>query len=161
MRKFFQLLHTILNLAQWVPFLGKWRSIILAVSAVIGSLLAIKCDSQSPDPAQKTEPTPIQTPIESPSPTPSPTPTKPPLPELRAPKFVNAGEDFLVELCHAGNKYEVSLYADRWRLGYMGFGESCMRLIVTLNTAGNRSLIAKDGLGETIASTQIDVRAPL
>jgi hypothetical protein len=157
MRKFFQLLHTILNLAQWVPFLGKWRAIILAVSAVLGSLLAIKCDSPTPDSAQKKEPTTI----ESPSPTPSPTPTKPPLPELRAPKFVNAGEDFLVELCHAGNKYEVSLYADRWRLGYMGFGDSCMRLIVTLNTAGNRSLIARDGLGETIASTQIDVRAPL
>ena len=157
MRKFFQLLHTILNLAQWVPFLGKWRAIILAVSAVLGSLLAIKCDSPTPDSAQKKEPTTI----ESPSPTPSPTPTKPPLPELRAPKFVNAGEDFLVELCHAGNKYEVSLYADRWRLGYMGFGESCMRLIVTLNTAGNRLLIARDGLGEMIASTQIDVRAPL
>jgi len=150
-----------LNLAQWVPFLGKWRAIILAVSAVIGSLLAIKCDSPTPDPAQKTEPTPIPTPTESPSPTPSPTPTKPPLPELRAPKFVNAGDDFLVELCHAGNKYEVSLYADKWRLGYMGFGDSCMRLIVTLNTAGNRSLVARDGAGEAIASVNIDVRAPL
>lgn len=161
MRKILELIHTVLKLAQWVPFIGKWRPIIIAVSAVLGSLLAIKCDSPTPDPAQKTEPTPIQTPIQSPSPTPSPTPTRPPLPELRAPKFVNAGDDFLVELCHAGNKYEVSLYADKWRLGYMGFGKSCMRLIVTLNTAGNRSLIAKDGSGETIASTQIDVRAPL
>lgn len=140
MRKILELIHTVLKLAQWVPFIGKWRPIIIAVSAVLGSVLAIKCDSPTPDPAQKTEPTPIQTPTESPSPTPSPTPTKPPLPELKAPKFVKRGEPFQVQLCNAGNKYNVKLFADRWLLGYMGFGKPCMVLNVSLNVAGERRL---------------------
>lgn len=136
MRKILELIHKVLKLAQWVPFIGKWRPIIIAVSAVLGSLLAIKCDSQSPDRAQKTEPPP--TPVPTPSPSPKPTP--PPLPELKAPKFVKVGESFQVQLCNTGNKYNVKLFADRWLLGHMGFGKPCMVLNVALNTAGERRL---------------------
>lgn len=128
----------LLTVAKWLPFLGKWRPLIVALSAIVGTLSAIKCDQQPEAPKETIEPQP--TPV--PTPIPSPKPTPPPLPELKAPKFVKAGEPFRVELCNVGNVYDVSLYAEKWRLGYMGFGNPCMFLNVTLNGKGKRKLIA-------------------
>ena len=129
-------LSGLLTIAKYLPFFGKWRQLIVALSAIVGTLSAIKCDQQPTAPKETTEPPPTP----EPTPTPSPKPTPPPLPELKAPKFVKVGESFQVQLCNAGNKYNVKLFADRWLLGHMGFGEPCMVLNVALNTAGERRL---------------------
>lgn len=102
-----------------------------------------RCDQQDKSPASPVpSASPTASSIPTASPTPQPTPTKPPLPELKAPRFVKAGEKFKVELCNVGNQYDVSLFAEDWRLGYIGFGEPCMYLHVALNKKGKRELMA-------------------
>ena len=114
------------------------RAWALALSTLAGGVVTLLDSCDKP----KSPPAPISTPTATPTPTPVPTPTKPPLPELKAPNYVKAGTPFWVELCNTGNLYDVSLYADNHRLGFMGFGKPCMRLNITLNQRGNRTLIA-------------------
>lgn len=136
---FLSVISGALKVIQWFPFLGAWRPLIVLVSGIVSTLAAIKCESETKDETPlKTEPVIVPTPTA----TPSPKPTRPPLPELKVERFVKAGEPFRVELCHVGNQYDVSLFADKWRLGYMGFGDPCMVLSVTLNGKGQRKLIA-------------------
>lgn len=142
-KSFFSLVTSILTVAQWLPFIGKYKPLIVAISAILAALGGIaKCDGDSKEPVPQETATPTPEPTASPSPTPSPKPTRPPLPELKAPRYVEAGESFRVELCNVGNVYDVSLYAEKWRLGYMGFGQPCMFLNVTLNGKGERKLVA-------------------
>lgn len=102
-----------------------------------------RCDQQDKSPASSV-PSASSTASPSPtaSPTPQPTPTKPPLPELKAPRSVKAGEKFKIELCNVGNEYDVSLFAEEYRLGYIGFGKPCMFLHVALSKKGKRELMA-------------------
>jgi hypothetical protein len=130
-------------LAKFAP--AKFRVLMVAISTIAGGLVALldRCDhnakpSASPVPSAS----PISTPAITPSPTPQPTPTKPPLPELKAPRYVQSGELFKVELCNAGNRYDVSLYADEYRLAYIGFGKPCMFVHVKLMQKGKRELMA-------------------
>lgn len=111
---------------------------VLALSTLSGGVVTLldSCDK----PKSPSDPLPIATP--SPIPTPIPTPTKPPLPELRGPSHVKAGTPFWIELCNIPNTYNVHLYANSYRLGYMGFGKPCMKLNVVLNQRGKRTLIA-------------------
>lgn len=134
----------LLAVAQWLPFIGKYKPLLAAISALIATLGGVTlCNGELPElPAQQKRAEPIPEPTASPRSTPQPTPTRPPLPELKAPRFVKAGESFRVELCHVGNLYDVSLFAEKWRLGFLGFGDPCMFLHVSLNTAGQRKLIA-------------------
>ena len=134
----------LLAVAQWLPFIGKYKPLLAGISALIATLGGVTmCNGESPElPAQQKRVEPIPEPTASPSPTPQPTPTRPPLPELKAPRYVKSGESFRVELCHVGNLYDVSLFAEKWRLGFLGFGDPCMFLHVSLNTAGKRKLIA-------------------
>lgn len=115
----------------------------IAFSTLAGGLVTLldKCDHNESPPA----PAPLPTETKTPTPTPQPTPTPPPPPELKAPQRVKAGEPFVVELCNTGNLSNVHLFADVYRLGFMGFGKPCMRLTVTLNTSGNRRLSARRG----------------
>ena len=110
----------------------------LALSTLSGGVVTLldSCDK----PKSPSDPLPA---TPSPTPTPVPTPTPIPKPELRAPKYVKATRPFLVELCNTGNLYQVDLYVDGYRLGYMGFGNPCMRLTVILHSRGDRTLIAK------------------
>jgi len=116
------------------------RAWTLALSTLAGGVVTLLDSCDKP----KSPPAPISTPTATPTPTPTPvpTPTKPPLPELKAPNYVKAGTPFWIELCNTGNLYDVSLYADNHRLGFMGFGKPCMRLNITLNQRGKRTLIA-------------------
>jgi hypothetical protein len=52
LKKVINFILSLLALLKWVPFLGKWRPIILALSTVLGTLSAIKCDP----PANKEQP---------------------------------------------------------------------------------------------------------
>jgi len=110
----------------------------LALSTLAGGVVTLLDSCDKP----KSPPAPSHTVTATPEPTPIPTPTPKPSPELKGPSHVKSGTPFWVELCNIPNTYEVSLYADNYRLGYMGFGESCMRLSVTLNQRGKRALIA-------------------
>lgn len=119
------------------------KLLMVAFSTIAGGLVALldSCDQN------KNPPAPIPTPTQAPTPTPSPKPTRPPLPEIRSRSMVKVGETFRVQLCNVPNKHNVSLYADQWRLGYFGFGKTCMSLNVTLRNKGTRKLIATDGEG--------------
>ena len=124
---------------------GKVKAVAIAFSSLAGGLVVLldKCDHQvSPSASPTPSPTATATPQPTPEPTPEPTPTKPPLPELKAPRFVKAGEKFKVELCNVGNQYDVSLFAEEHRLGYVGFGKPCMFLNIALNRKGKRELMA-------------------
>jgi hypothetical protein len=114
----------------------------IALSTLAGGVVTLldSCDKSKSPPASS--PTPMATVIPTPITTPIPTPTKPPLPELKGPRHVKSGTPFWIELCNIPNTYQVSLYADNYRLGYMGFGKPCMRLNITLNQRGKRTLIA-------------------
>lgn len=116
---------------------------MVALSTIAGGLVTLldRCDQNDKPSAS---PVPSASPNASPTsaPTPQPTPTKPPLPELKAPRYVESGELFKVELCNAGNLYDVSLYADEYRLAYIGFGKPCMFVHVKLMQKGKRELMA-------------------
>lgn len=131
-------------LAKFMPV--KFRALMVAISTIAGGLVALldRCDQQDKSPASpvpSASPT-IVSPIQTSAPTPQPTPTRPPLPELKAPRSVKAGELFKVELCNVGNRYDVSLYAEEHRLAYLGFGNPCMFVNVSLNRKGKRELMA-------------------
>lgn len=161
MRKILELIHTLLKLAQWVPFIGTWRPIIIAVSAVLGSLLAIKCDPQASKEQPKTSPsTPEATPIRTPSP--SPTPTPKPLPRIIIDKVLLVGKPFSVK--YTGEyRNDVSLYADEYRLGFMGkdLDGTFVLNSVVLNTAGDRVISLRDKEGKTIVSAEIRIHESL
>ena len=101
--------------AKFVP--AKVRILMVALSTIAGGLVTLldRCD-QNDKPSASPVPSASPTASPTPAPTPQPTPTKPPLPELKAPRYVESGELFKVELCNAGNLYDVSLYADEYRL---------------------------------------------
>jgi hypothetical protein len=130
-------------LARFMPV--KIRTLMVAISTIAGGLVALldRCDQQDKSPASSVpSASPIPTPAITPSPTPQPTPTKPLPPELKAPHSVKSGELFKVELCNVGNRYDVSLFAEEYRLAYIGFGEPCMFVHVKLNQKGKRELMA-------------------
>lgn len=114
----------------------------LALSTLAGGVVTLldSCDKSKSPPALP--PVVTSTPQPIPTQTPVPTPTPKPSPELKGSSHVKSGTPFWVELCNIPNTYEVVLYADNHRLGYMGFGKPCMRLNVTLNQRGKRVLIA-------------------
>lgn len=129
--------------AKFMP--ANMKVLMVALSTIAGGLVALldRCDQQDKSPASPVRSaSPQPSPMPSASPTPQPTPTKPPLPELKAPRFVKAGELFKVELCNVGNRYDVSLFADEYRLAYIGFGKPCMFVHVSLNQKGKRELMA-------------------
>jgi hypothetical protein len=75
LKKVINFILSLLALLKWVPFLGKWRPIILALSTVLGTLSAIKCDPPANKEQPKIDPTtPVPTPVRTPSPSPTPTP---------------------------------------------------------------------------------------
>lgn len=147
----------LLTLLKWLPFLGKWRPLLIALSTVLGTLSAIKCDPRANKEQPKTSPLePTATPIRTPSP--SPTPTPKPLPRLIIDKFLHVGKPFSVK--YTGEyEHNVSLYADEHRLGYMGkdLDGTFVLNAVVLNTAGKRTLSLRDRDGKTIVSAEIRI----
>ena len=110
----------------------------LALSTLSGGVVTLldSCDK----PKSPSDPLPVPTAVFTA--TPSPTPTPKPKPELKAPKYVKAKSLFWVELCGIENTYNVDLYVGSYRLGYMGFGDPCMRVSIRLHDRGKRTLMA-------------------
>jgi len=161
LKKLLDFVLGLLTLLKWLPFLSKWRPLFIALSTVLGTLSAIKCDPPANKEQPKTSPTePEATPIHTPSPSPSPTPK--PLPRMIIDRVLHVGKPFSVK--YTGEyQHNVSLYADEYRLGYMGkdLDGTFVLNAVVLNTAGDRVISLRDKEGKTIVSAEIKIHESL
>lgn len=158
LKKVINFILSLLALLKWVPFLGKWRPMILALSTVLGTLSAIKCDPPANKEQPKIDPTtPVPTPVRTPSP--SPTPTPKPLPKIIIDGIVQVGKPFTVK--YTGEfEYNTSIYADELYLQLLGREHGTGYMVasaVVLNTAGSRKITIRDSSGEVLASSTIEV----
>jgi hypothetical protein len=148
----------LLAVAKWLPFLGKYRELVLVASAVLSTIagLMTKCESTStPTPVPTTTPqsTPEPTPIRTPSPTPLPQ-------EITIDRVPQAGWPFTVKFT-APFKYNTNLWVDKYRLQIMGHDSRDGFMIapsVVLNTPGKRVLTVRDLQGNVLAKKAIEVR---
>lgn len=149
----------LLAVAKWLPFLGKYRELVLVASAVLSTIAGVvtKCDSTSQD-QQKQTTTPIPTPEPTLSPTPSPSPT-PTRQEIILDRVPQAGLPFTVKYT-APFQFNINLWVDKWRLQSMGHDNRDGFMIaaaVVLNTPGKRVLTVRDLDGNILASKEIEV----
>jgi len=150
-------LSSVVTILKWLPFLGKWRPLLIAISTVLGTLSAITCDPPTkPTEPKSPESEPTATPIHTE--TPSPTPTPKPLPRIIIDKVIHVRKPFSVKYT---GEYEnhVSLYVDQHRLGYMGkdLDGTFVLNAVVLNTAGNRRLSLRNKDGATLAELAVQI----
>jgi len=161
LKKLLDFVLGLLTLLKWLPFLSKWRPLFIALSTVLGTLSAIKCDPTGSKEQPKTIPSePEATPIHTPSPSPSPTPK--PLPRMIIDRVLHVGKPFSVK--YTGEyQYDVSLYVDQYRLGFMGkdLDGTFVLNAVVLNTAGDRVISLRDKDGKTIVSAEISINESL
>jgi hypothetical protein len=147
----------LLAVAKWLPFLGKYRELVLVASAVLSTIagLMTKCESTSPDtpePTKTPQITPESTPIRTPSPTPLPQ-------EITIDRIPQEGWPFTVKFT-APFKYNTHLWVDKYRLQVMGHDSRDGFMIapsVVLNTPGKRVLTIRDLQGNILASKEIEV----
>ena len=148
----------LLAVAKWLPFLGKYRELVLVASAVLSTIagLVTKCETTSP-----TTPEPTKTPQTTPEPTPTRTPSPTPLPqEIILDRVPQAGWPFTVKYT-APFKYNTHLWVDKWRLQVMGHDNRDGFMIapsVVLKSAGKRVLTIRDLDGNILASKIIEVQ---
>ena len=150
----------LLAVAKWLPFLGKYRELVLVASAVLSTIagLVTKCETTSPD-TQKQTTTPV--PTESPTPThiPSPSPTPTPQ-EIILDRVPQAGWPFTVKFT-APFKFNTNLWVDKWRLQILGHDSRDGFMIapsVVVKSAGKRVLTVRDLQGNILASKEIEVQ---
>lgn len=149
----------LLAVAKWLPFLGKYRELVLVASAVLSTIagLMTKCESTStdtPEPTTTASPTPEPTPIHTPSPSPTPLPQ-----EITIDRVPQAGWPFTVKYT-APFKFNTHLWVDKYRLQSMGHDNRDGFMIapaVVLNTPGKRVLTVRDLQGNILASKEIEV----
>jgi len=154
----------LLSLLKWVPFLGKYRPIILALSAILGAVsgMLAKCDNAptavdqraTPTPTIEPSPSPISTPIHTPSPSPTPVPT------IIVDRIPEVGWAFTVRYT-APFKYNTYLWIDKYKLQVMGQEYKTGFMVapaIVLNTGGKRRLTVRDLQGEILAEKWIEVR---
>jgi hypothetical protein len=98
------------------------------------------------------------------SPTPAPTATPTPKPTPRPPKIIidraiTASEPFEFRYT-APFRHNVSLWADKYRLGYLGKAEdgTFISRAVYLNTPGKRRLSVRDAAGKILAEQIFEVK---
>ena len=148
----------LLAVAKWLPFLGKYRELVLVASAVLSTIagLVTKCETTLP-----TTPEPTKTPQTTPEPTPTRTPSPTPLPqEIILDRVPQAGWPFTVKYT-APFKFNTNLWVDKWRLQSMGHDSRDGFMIapsVVLKSAGKRVLTIRDLDGNILASKEIEVR---
>ena len=148
----------LLAVAKWLPFLGKYRALVVVASTILTTIagLVTKCD-QPPEqkPATTPSPTPEPTPIRTPSPSPTPTPQ-----EIILDRVPQAGWPFTVKFT-APFKFNTNLWVDKWRLQSMGHDNRDGFMIaaaVVVNTPGKRVLTIRDLQGNILASKEIEVQ---
>ena len=152
-------LSSVLTLLKWVPFLGKYRTIVIALSTVVGTLLGVvdRCSTDDQQPTRKEPKTIPPTPESTPThiPTPSPTPT----PMIVIEGKPQVGQKFTVRYT-APFQYNTHLWVGKYRLQIMGKEVDTNYLIanaITLNTAGARTLFVKTASGDILAEKTITV----
>lgn len=152
-------LSGLLAVAKWLPFLGKYKELIVVLSAVLSTIagLLAKCES-NPQATPEVTTTPQSNPTAMPVHTPSPTPTSPP--EIVLDRVPQAGWPFTVRYT-APFAYNTHLWADKYRLQVLGQDRRTGHMIapaVTLNTAGRRKLTIRDLQGNVLAEKIIEVK---
>ena len=147
----------LLAVAKWLPFLGKYKEIVLVASTVLSTIAGVlaKCEdtkTATPEPTKTAQSTPQATPVHTPS---SPTPTPP---EIVLDRLPQAGNPFTVRYT-APFAYNTHLWADKWRLGYMGKDVDGGHVLyaVVLNTPGKRRLTIRNEAGNVLASEDVIV----
>lgn len=149
----------LLAVAKWLPFLGKYKEIVLVASTVLSTIAGVlaKCEdtkTATPEPTKTAQSTPQATPVHTPS---SPTPT--PL-EIVLDRLPQAGNPFTVRYT-APFAYNTHLWADKWRLQILGRDPKTGNMIapaVVLRSAGKRVLTVRDDKGNVLASKTIEVK---
>ena len=151
-------LLSLLAVAKWLPFLGKYRALVLVASTILTTIAGVvtKCD-QPPEqkPATTPSPTPEPTPIRTPSPSPTPLPQ-----EIILDRVPQAGWPFTVKFT-APFKYNTHLWVDKWRLQILGHDSRDGFMIapsVVLKSAGKRVLTVRDLQGNVLAEKVIEVQ---
>ena len=158
MKAILNFLLGLLAVAKWLPFLGKYRELVLVASAVLSTIagLVTQCETTSP-----TTPEPTKTPQTTPEPTPIRTPSPTPLPqEIILDRVPQAGWPFTVKFT-APFKYNTHLWVDKWRLQILGHDSRDGFMIapsVVLKSAGKRVLTVRDLQGNILASKEIEVQ---
>lgn len=153
----------VLGLLKWLP-LGKYKPIILAISAVLGTVSGMldKCESTPTEDDLPTTSTPARTPDPSPEPTsirtPSPSPT--PVPTIVVDRVPEVGWPFTVRYT-APFAYNTYLWIDKYKLQIMGQEYKTGYMIasaVVLNTGGKRRLTVRNLQSEVLAEMWIEVK---
>jgi len=153
----------VLALAKWVPFLGKWRDLVLALSAVLATIsgLLAKCEDTNPTSQQPSaKPSITATPILSPTPTHIPTALPTPSPEIVVDRIPEAGWPFTVKYT-AKFEYNIYLWADQYKLQVMGQDYKTGNMVaaaVVLRNPGVRRLTVRNIQGDILAEKTIEVR---
>jgi hypothetical protein len=148
----------LLAVAKWLPFLGKYRALVLVASTILTTIAGVitKCDQpQQQKPTTTPIPTQEPTPTHTPSPSPTPTPQ-----EIILDRVPQAGWPFTVKFT-APFKYNTHLWVDKWRLQIMGHDNRDGFMIaaaVVLNTPGKRVLTIRDLQGNVLAEKVIEVQ---
>ena len=147
----------LLAVAKWLPFLGKYKEIVLVASTVLSTIAGVlaKCEdtkTATPEPTKTAQSTPQATPVHTPS---SPTPTPP---EIVLDRLPQAGNPFTVRYT-APFAYNTHLWADKWRLGYMGKDVDGGHILyaVVLKTPGKRRLTVRNDAGNVLAEHWVEV----
>ena len=149
----------LLAVAKWLPFLGKYKEILLVASTVLSTIAGVltKCENTktaTPEPTKTAQSTPQATPVHTPS-LPTPTP-----PEIVLDRIPHAGNPFTVRYT-APFAYNTHLWADKWRLQILGRDPKTGNMIapaVVLRSAGKRVLTVRDDKGNVLASKTIEVK---
>jgi len=149
----------LLAVAKWLPFLGKYKEVVLVASTVLSTIagLLTKCEdtkTATPEPTKTAQSTPQATPVHTPS---SPTPTPP---EIVLDRLPQAGNPFTVRYT-APFAYNTHLWADKWRLQILGRDPKTGNMIapaVVLRSAGKRVLTVRDDKGNVLVSKTIEVK---
>lgn len=158
LKRVLEVVSGLLSILKFLP-LGNWKNVVIALSAGIGSVIAVveKCEKDpspsSPPPAQST-PTPA-TPAPTPTPTHTPTPQSP---QIIVPQSIIAGEPFLVRVS-APFAYNTALTVYDTHLCLLGkeYKTALMSCMVTLWSTGRRILRVKLSNG-TVLEKVIEVR---
>ncbi len=152
----------LLTVARYLPFLGKYRDITVALAAIVAALLAAveKCDSsQVSQPPIQSSPTQAPTILPS-TPTHTPSPTPPSEPEIIIDRIPEVGWPFTVRYT-APFKYNTYLWLDKWKLQVMGQEYKTGFMVapaVVLNSGGRRRLQVRDLQGNVLAEKWIEVK---
>ena len=158
LRRVLEVVSGLLTVLKFLP-LGQWKNVVIALSAAIGSVIALveKCEK---DPSPSAQPPAQSTPTQAPV-TPTPTSTRSPTPkppEIIVPERIIAGEPFLVRVSEPF-AYNTALTVYDTHLCLMGkeYKTGLMSCMVTLWSTGRRMLRVKLGTG-TVLEKAIEVR---